>query len=83
MDTNSQRGFIAKVTEALGRWVKGGRRFSIADALGVIFKFRVATFAAHALRTGAHLHAVCMQLFLQNGAIFGKIMQNCMIARGS
>ena len=47
--------------------------------LGVIFKFRVATFAAHALRTGANVHAVCVHYFLQNGAILCTIMQNCMV----
>jgi hypothetical protein len=48
--------------------------------LGVIFRFLVTTFSAHALRTGAHLHAVCMHIFPQNGAISCKIMQNRMIA---
>ena len=77
--TNSQRD-SSQIYRALGRWVPGGRRFSnLPMRLGVILKFRVATFAVHALRTGAHLHAVCMHFSLQNGAILCKIMQNCMV----
>jgi hypothetical protein len=50
--------------------------------LGVIFRFLVATFSAHALRTGAHLHAVCMQCFMQKRAICCNVVQNCMVTNG-
>jgi hypothetical protein len=65
---------------ALGRWSQVAADSQSPMRLGVIFRFLVTTFSAHALRTGAHLHAVCMHIFPQNGAISCKIMQNRMIA---
>ena len=34
---------------------------------------------AYGQETVYSLHAVCMHIFLRNGAIFCKIMQNCMV----